>query len=231
MRLTTLLLAGLGLVALTSSTPVDTGSPHSVTGSTTFWENTQTQEYHCKGKDVIHCETTAGGTCIAMDPCEAYCFLHDNGAACVDMGEPPVIPKVPVSASEAKIAARDASSQKNEHNECSKDRTGVLICRYGFCSTDHYCKAGDECKDGSFSCAPKSLSAPNVKSEVRDVPPQAEAAALDLGEKPTYICSKDRASVLKCLYGFCSTDYYCAKRHPCVDNPPRCEKALSARPA
>ncbi|KAF1929189.1 uncharacterized protein M421DRAFT_4359 [Didymella exigua CBS 183.55] len=228
MQLATTILAGLGLIALASSAPTDTDTLHSATGSTTFWQNTQTQKYHCQGQDVIRCETTAGGTCIAIDTCEAYCFLHDNGAACVDMDAPPVL-KIPVSTSEAKFTARSASSEKNEYHECSKDRTGVLICKYRFCSTDYYCKAGDECKDGTFSCAPKSPSLARVKSEARDKPAQVEAVAADLEGKPSYICSKDRASVLKCLFGFCSTDYYCAKGHPCADNPARCKKYLNAR--
>ncbi|KAJ4381151.1 hypothetical protein N0V86_003498 [Didymella sp. IMI 355093] len=178
MRLTTIFLSGLGLIALASSAPTGTGDPSSAAVPITSWLNTQTQKYHCEGKDVIRCETTARGTCIAMYPCKKYCFLHDNGAACVDMGAPPV--KVAVSIFEAKIAARAVSSEMNEHNECSKDCTGVLICRYGFCSTDYYCKSGDECNDGSFSCAPKSPSLEGVKSEIRDVPPQAEVAAVGL---------------------------------------------------
>jgi len=228
MQLPSILLSGLGLIALASSAPVEPGNPSSIAVPTTFWQDTQTQEYHCNGRDIIRCETTrakVADACVTIDTCYSFCFLHDNGAACVDMGVPPV-PKVPVS---AKIAARTASSEENEHNECSKDRTGVLICRYGFCSTDYYCKAGDECQVGSFTCAPKSPYLAKAKSEVRDVLPQAEVAEIESNDSPSYTCSKDRASVLRCLYGFCSTDYYCAKGHPCVDNPARCKKMLNAQ--
>lgn len=216
----TAVLTVLGLTALASSAPTDTP----ITDSTAIWQNTPIQKYYCKGKDIIRCQTMTEDSCIVMGFCDARCSLHGNGVICVDMSAPPT-PKVPVSAFESKIASRNASPQENKHGECSEDRTGVLICAYGFCSTDHYCKAGDECKDGSFSCAPKSLSTPHVKSKARSVPPQDESTTVNLGEKPSYVCSKDRASVLKCLYGFCSIDYYCAKGHPCVDNPARCKKA------
>ena len=221
MQLTSILVSGLGLIALASSAPVESSNPSSVAAPITFWQDTQTQHYHCDGRDVIRCETSSAkvaNACIPIDTCAPFCFLHDNGAACVDMGAPPV-PKVPVP---VKVAARAASSDKNEHNECSKDRTGVLICKYGFCSTDYYCKAGFECQDDSFTCVPKSPSLGTVKSEVRDVSPHAEVAAVKSNDNPSYTCSKDRASVLRCLYGFCSTDYYCVKGHPCVDNPARC---------
>ncbi|KAF2622662.1 hypothetical protein BU25DRAFT_425598 [Macroventuria anomochaeta] len=241
MQLTTTILAGLCLVALALGAPSDMGSPHSTIGSTTFWENTQTQKYHCEGKDVIRCEITAGGTCSAINLCDAYCFNHDKGVACVDMGEPimntssdidTTIPKVPASAPDIKVAARYASPQENKHYICFQDRTGVLICKYGFCSTDHYCKSGAKCKDDSVSCESQS---PSAKSEVRSAPNQSEDVPTKLvarnrspKENKWYVCSKNRASVLKCAYGFCATDYYCAKRHPCIDNPARCKRALSA---
>lgn len=231
MRLTTILFSGLNLIALASTATVESvesAEPSSLDGPITFWRDTQTRKHHCDGRDVIRCETPrarVGEGCITIDTCESFCFLHDNGAACVDM-DAPLISKVPVS---GKVAARAASPDEDEHNECSKDRTGVLICRYGFCSTDYYCKAGYECQDNSFTCAPKSPILGTVKSEVRDLPPQVEAAAANLDEKPSYTCSKDRASVLKCLYGFCSTHYYCAKGNRCIDNPARCNKALSAQ--
>ncbi|KAF3048173.1 hypothetical protein E8E12_011045 [Didymella heteroderae] len=193
MQLTTILLSGLGLIALASNAPVELGRPNFIAGPITFWRDTKTLQYHCEGRDIIRCERIAGGACLIVDTCESYCFLHDKGAACVDMGAPPVaddaasrseanigatpVPKVPVS---AKVSARAASSEDNEHNECSKDRTGVLICRYGFCSIDYYCKAGDECQDGSFTCAPKSPSLARSKSGVRDVPRQTDVAAVEI---------------------------------------------------
>jgi hypothetical protein len=124
MQITPVLLSGLGLIALASSTSVKTGNPSSVAAPITFWQDTQTQKHHCDGRDIIRCETPrakVGGTCITIDTCESFCFIHDNGAACVNIGAPPM-PKIPVS---AKVTARAASSEENEHNECSKDRTGV----------------------------------------------------------------------------------------------------------
>ncbi|KAJ4398628.1 hypothetical protein N0V91_010060 [Didymella pomorum] len=228
MQLTPILVSGLSLTALASSAPVEPSSTSSVTAPITFRQDTRTQKYRCAGRDVIRCETPraeVASVCIPIDTCESFCFLHDNGAACVDMGAPPV-PKVPVS---ARIAARAASSEEHERNECSKDRTGVLICRYGFCSIGYYCKAGFDCQDGSFTCVPKSPPLGTVMSEVRDVPPQAEVEAIESNDNTSYTCSEDRASVLRCLYGFCSTDCYCADGHPCVDNPARCKKMLNAQ--
>lgn len=222
------LLSGFGLIALTSSAPIVPSTSGSLAASITFWQDTPTQKHHCNGRDIIRCEMPGAeiaDVCITIDTCESFCFLHDNSAACVDMDAPPV-PKVPVS---AKVAARSASFEENEHNECSKDHTGVLICKFGFCSTNYYCKASDACQDGSFVCAPKSLPLGTLKFEVRDMPAQAEVSPVNLEEKPSYTCSKDRASVLRCLYGFCSTEYYCAKGHPCRDNPARCKKAQTAQ--
>jgi hypothetical protein len=234
MPLHTTALAGCGIVALAFSAPA--------TNPTAAWENTQTQNYHCAGKDVVRCETTAGGTCFAIEFCEAYCFNHKNGALCVDMGASSdvitavnnvetTIPRTPVSV----LAARDASSREDKHYTCSRNRASVLICRYGFCSTDYYCGSSDECKDDCLCCKTKSSVAQGAKSAVRTVPIQIEGATIDIVARESnpqknkqYICSKDRTSVLKCTYGFCSTDHYCAKRHPCVDNPARCTKAHSA---
>ncbi len=243
MRPLATLLAGIGLVALALTAPTDGGESIS-NGAPRFWVDTQTRKYNCSGSDVMLCETTARGSCNVVDICESYCFKDDRGAACVDMGdgimENSSTSNAPHSKASApmlhdKIAARDASPQENKHYVCSKDRRSVLICLYGFCSTDYYCKNGDECKDESVSCKSKVLSAQGSKFEVRTVVDGLQSGPLNLQvrnsnpkEKITYVCSKDRASVLKCTYGFCATDYYCAKGHPCIDNPARCKKAITA---
>ncbi|KAJ8112327.1 hypothetical protein OPT61_g5280 [Boeremia exigua] len=241
MRLT--ILVGLGLVAFASSAPTELGRSTSPTTSPAFWVDTQTQKHYCAGRDVIRCENTAGNNCIAIDTCETYCFKHDKGVACVDMGKAvvedsnivdPTAPKVSVPPADVSVAARATSPQENKHFVCSKDRKGVLICKYGFCSTDYYCKIGEECNDESLSCKRIPPHVQGSKTEIRTVADRNENAPLKLNarsrspkETSTYICSKDRASVLKCTYGFCATDYYCAKGHPCVDNPARCKKALA----
>ncbi|KZM20940.1 hypothetical protein ST47_g7920 [Ascochyta rabiei] len=215
-------LAGLALVALALGAPADLGNPHSSTGSTTAWENTQTQEYHCEGNDIVRCETTPGGVCFAMDLCEAYCFHHDSGASCVDLGAPAVetsnnveitARKTSISVTGVNVAARDASSQEDMHYTCSRNRASVLICKYGFCSIDHYCRSGNECKDDCSCCKSAFPSVQGAKSEVRIVPKDAAISLAARGRNPKesalYVCSKDRASVLKCRHGFCATDYYC----------------------
>ncbi|KAF9698168.1 hypothetical protein EKO04_003570 [Ascochyta lentis] len=242
MRLTTTALAGLGLVALTLGAPADTGNPHSTIRSTTTWENTKTQKYHCEGEDVVRCETAPGGICLAIDLCEAHCFKHNSGASCVDLGVPVVftsndinvaVPKTSVLETSVKFAARDAAPQEDMHYTCSRNRASVLICKYGFCSTDHYCEGGNECNDDCNCCKSLSSSAQDTKSEVRAVPEDTLISLFARSRSPKedvlYVCSKDRASVLKCRYDFCATDYYCAKNHLCIDKPARCKKSLDAR--
>lgn len=235
MQLTEAIVAGLGLVTLGWSQPTDAGGQSLSNGfPATFWKDTQTQSYHCVEKDIVRCPSTGSGGCPYIDFCEVHCFKHKEGAACVDMGavigevpsdnEAPTR-KDPVSAEDLKVAARDASLQENKHYVCSKNRRSVLICRYGFCSTDHYCKSNEECKYESVSC--------ESKSDIPAVAYRSEAAPLKLvtrdrgsKQKSKYTCSKDRASVLKCTYGVCAIDYYCAKGHPCVGKPARCKKAV-----
>ncbi|EUC38989.1 hypothetical protein COCCADRAFT_81677, partial [Bipolaris zeicola 26-R-13] len=53
------------------------------------------------------------------------------------------------------MAKKDAlafDDKEKKRYECSNDRTGVLICRYGFYSTDHYCKKGTRCSDRCACC-------------------------------------------------------------------------------
>lgn len=240
MRLATIILTGLGLVALASSTPAST-SDASKGAPSTFWLDTDTRKYHCAGKNVICCEISTGGSCVQTNSCETGCFKHDNGTACVDMGKvfegnssnvDSSDSKDPTSSSDDHVAARNASPQEDLHYICSKNRRSVLICKYRFCSTDHYCKSNEECRDGPASCKQRSPSAHASKSEVRSAadctenpPPKVVTRSRTSQDNSTYVCSRDRASVLKCAYGFCATDYYCAKGHPCVDKPARCKKA------
>lgn len=239
MQLVNIVLNGLGLVALALSAPTE--RILSTSALAIFLLDTETQAYHCAGKDVIRCDTTAGGSCLAVNYCETYCFKHDKGAACVDMADVVEAPssnvdtpnsKETVFASDIENAARGASPQENKHYICSKNRRSVLVCRYGFCSTDHYCKSSEECKDGPPGCRSKLLYAQASTSEFRAVTNRGEAMPSRLvtrhrgsKDKSTHICSKDRTNVLRCLHGFCATDYHCAKAHPCVDNPARCKKA------
>ncbi|KAH6618509.1 hypothetical protein C7974DRAFT_378706 [Boeremia exigua] len=238
MQLTTTLLVRIGMIALALGARADTDTQSSSISSTAFWIDTPTQKYHCEGRDVIHCETTVGGTCFTVDTCEEYCFKHDNGAACVDMGATAytsdnidyLASEVLDSTPEDDFAARDTSPQENEHYICSKDRRSILVCRYGFCSSDYYCKSNEKCSDDSVSCRSTLISgAPGSKSVIRTVVEGIKDTALKLGTRnqSSYMCSKDRASVLKCVYGFCATHYYCAKGSPCIDNPARSKLATA----
>lgn len=241
MQLLKIVLTCLGLATLALSAPTDTGNPALSTGSlATLWRDTKTQRYHCVDKDIIRCEMAAGGSCLSINFCQSYCSKHEQGAVCVDTaevtegvvidnGKPTLKAQVPKV---DRITARDASPQEDKHYVCSKDRRSVLICRFGFCSTDYYCKSDEECKDRSVSCQSKLSFAEVSKSGMRAMASRSGTAPIKRvtrnrgsKDKSSYVCSKDRASVLKCMYGFCATDYYCAKGHPCVDNPARCKKA------
>lgn len=55
------------------------------------------------------------------------------------------------------IKARILTPPGDEHFVCSKSRASVLVCRYGFCSIDHYCSTngvGSECSDTCACCMP-----------------------------------------------------------------------------
>ncbi|KAJ4989304.1 hypothetical protein SVAN01_05209 [Stagonosporopsis vannaccii] len=219
MQLIKTVLVGLGLVALALSTPTSADGATFTSGPpATTWQGTHMQRYHCVGKDVIQCETAAGGRCLAIDPCKLSCFERDKSALCISNGEfndnKKSIPGGPVPMADLKIAARKASPHENKHCICSKDRRGVLICKYGFCSTDQYCKSNEECKDESVSCESKSPSAQASKSEIRAVADLSGAGLVKLStrncrpkEKSSYVCSKDCASILKCNRGFCAINY------------------------
>src|SRR5690242_7581985 len=154
MQLFELVLTGVGLVALALSAPTDISNPTLSTGSlATLWRDTKMQKYHCVDEDIVRCEMAAGGSCLTINSCQSYCSKNEQGAVCVDMAE--VIEgvvsdngkstlKAPVPKID-RLTARDASPQEDKHYVCSKDRRNVLICRYGFCSTDYYCKSDEEC--------------------------------------------------------------------------------------
>ena len=178
MRLTATIHAGLSLIALTLSAPA--AISHFTIHPTTARENTRTKKYRCDGRNLICCEITAGGTCFAADTCETYCFSHDHGASCVDMGKSVATTSNNIDIS---IAARDTSPQENKHYTCSKDHTGVLICKYGFCSTDHYCKTYDECKSDCNCCRRRVSSTQGSKTEIRTLPAQVENAAMRMVAK------------------------------------------------
>jgi hypothetical protein len=160
MQLITSVFARITLVALTLSVPTDPNVFRSATIPTTAWDNTQTGKYHCEGKNVIQCENTIRGVCSVIGHCDSYCFTREQGTSCVDMGAPVVsasndivtIPNAPGLAPDTSLATRDASPQEDMDYTCSRNRSSVLICKYGFCSTDHYCGSGNECKDDCKCC-------------------------------------------------------------------------------
>ncbi|KAI1514242.1 hypothetical protein Ptr86124_006872 [Pyrenophora tritici-repentis] len=59
--------------------------------------------------------------------------------------------------------------------ECSNDHTGVLVCQYGFCSTDHYCKKGIRCSD-NCSCCRRGLEEVEGSDTTQILPRSTELA-------------------------------------------------------
>jgi hypothetical protein len=239
MQLITTILTSLGVVMLASSAPADADSATSLTST---WLNTQVHHYRCEGKDVTRCDTATDSGCVNLDTCETYCFGDDAGVACIDIKEE-------TPSEDSKTLYRRGSSDnqagvahsyvhpatEDKHYGCSKDLNRVLICKYGFCSTDHYCKTTEVCSIQSLTCEPKSTLVKHREAEIQAGGSHVEDGTLTSaseshdsgGKKPYvhYICSDDRTGILKCSYNFCAIDHYCRKHRRCVDTPARCVKA------
>ncbi|CBX93241.1 hypothetical protein IAQ61_008959 [Plenodomus lingam] len=102
--------------------------------------------YHCnKAEPTIIEERTNSGdltdvTTVFNCP-RGDCYQFNTGATCRE--------------STINVKARSPIAQENKHYVCSKDRASVLICRYGFCSTDYYCNikgSGSYCHDDCICC-------------------------------------------------------------------------------
>ncbi|EOA91009.1 uncharacterized protein SETTUDRAFT_25103 [Exserohilum turcica Et28A] len=117
----------VGLLVLVNASPTVTDRK-AVTGeqpsmsTQSVNQNNEENTYHCD-------DDPSAIACPAMDDCSA------QGPLAI-----------------AKRDTPDTQAQENKRYECSKDHTGVLICRYGFCSTDHYCKKNTKCSDKCACC-------------------------------------------------------------------------------
>jgi hypothetical protein len=239
MQLITAILASLGVVTLTLSTPAgaDSAIPPAI------WLNTQVDHYRCEGKDVTRCVTATEGACVNLGTCETYCYGDDAGVACVDNKEATENASDDSktfqkcmrlgSGNQADVAqSYGHPAAEHKHYSCSKDLTSVLICKYGFCSTDHHCKKTELCSIQSLTCKPKSTLVQSREAEIEGGGSHIEDAKLTLAAKGHnsrgeesyihYICSDDFAKVMRCSYDFCAIDHYCRKHRHCVDSPARC---------
>jgi hypothetical protein len=97
--------------------------------------------YHCtRDQWIVLCPSQ--GACSSVVECQVKCIENKLGAECADQKRDVAVP----------------SAKKKEHKECSNDHTGVLICRFGFCSTDLYCKRGESCHDDCACCKKNGLA-------------------------------------------------------------------------
>lgn len=109
--------------------------------------------YDCKGNDIHRCDSK-GESCKLHKHCEQGCFKLVGGATCVD--KLPHSDKRETNAVKVvDLKARKDKPQENKYYICSSNGASVLVCRYGFCSTDHYCTDGAWCH-GDCTCCKKS---------------------------------------------------------------------------
>lgn len=83
-----------------------------------------------------------GAACATTELCRVKCIENQHGAECS--------PEIPVALAKKDEGALEAEAKKSY--ECSNDQTRVLVCKYGFCSTDHYCRKGTKCSDKCACC-------------------------------------------------------------------------------
>lgn len=152
--------AALGSVALALGASVDTRLPVPSFDPSLTCLTRKASRYHFKGRFDAFSVLNSPRSNAARDDCDSPCSRRDNGDAYAEMsngyvnsGDTKLTDARPTnSMTEANGVALDTSLGEKGYYICSTDRTGVLICNYGFCSTDHYCGNDKECSDDSASC-------------------------------------------------------------------------------
>ncbi|CAN9137402.1 unnamed protein product [Alternaria alternata] len=135
-----LLLALLGLVALVAASPVETTAI-----TVPKYKNNGIHSYKCDSNtNVLSC--VSSGTCSFFEHCSTKCFADHQGAGCIGSST------VAIEASEKRDTETEVNAEAKKTYECSNDHTGVLVCQYGFCQTDRYCKKGTKCHDKCSCC-------------------------------------------------------------------------------
>ncbi|KAG9185272.1 hypothetical protein G6011_07816 [Alternaria panax] len=135
-------LALAGLVALVTASPVET----TVTAVLKY-KNDGIHTYACDSdSNVVSC--VPSGTCSFVDYCSIKCFTDREGAGCDGTKTTAAV----IEASEKRDVDPEVEPEDKKTYECSNDHTGVLVCQYGFCQTDHYCKKGTKCRDNCSCC-------------------------------------------------------------------------------
>ncbi|KAI4907321.1 hypothetical protein J4E90_009824 [Alternaria incomplexa] len=168
MKLITVALAGL--VALVAASPVET----TAAAVASKYENDDVHTYKCDSdKYVLSC--LRSGTCSFVEACSFACADNSKGAWCT-------------GASEKRDVDFDVHIEDKKTYECAKDRTGVLVCQYGFCQTDHYCKKGWKCRDNCNCCKKPSMFDRDVDdAEIAEASPRSKDPSVSSSHAPTVV--------------------------------------------
>ncbi|KAF1831114.1 hypothetical protein BDW02DRAFT_633105 [Decorospora gaudefroyi] len=149
-----------------------------IVGRAANYLNNEAVSYHCdRDQYIIACPAPPNG-CAAMVECLVKCIENKLGAECADQkravaASTDVGPaSLPQTGSDEMITNDlDAKGRKKRY-ECSDDRTGVLVCQYGFCQTDHYCKRGTSCYSRCNCCKKSNLASRGLTQSDHDEAPQ-----------------------------------------------------------
>ena len=160
MRLIAAILVALSSVALAPDAPVSTHDPVFCVKPSLLGFRVKTSEHYCEHSAYELYDSSSSESSSELHICDASCHRRYNGVVNINMGGSTVKTecsysfdsKLPTSMSGANLVDQDISPGEDKHYICSTDRTGILICRYGFCSTDRYCRRDEECSGDSASC-------------------------------------------------------------------------------
>lgn len=102
--------------------------------------------------------------CVPWLSCEQGCFQTSHGASCSSLLPSSPTPKRKARSSEIRLRTEHHAQVKryeiandpneNKHYICSNDGVAVLVCRWGFCSTEKLCRKGQKC-DAECNCCRK----------------------------------------------------------------------------
>ncbi|KAI4712627.1 hypothetical protein J4E89_002895 [Alternaria sp. Ai002NY15] len=129
-------------------------------------------KYSCTHDEwILACPVNAA--CATIEYCLVKCIANERGAEC-SPGAP-----------EKRDVDSDVHIEDKKTYECAKDRTGVLVCQYGFCQTDHYCKRGWKCRDKCNCCKKPNMFDRDVDdADITEAPPRSKDAS---GNAPTVV--------------------------------------------
>jgi len=107
-----------------------------------------------------------GPSAMHLSNYEVKCIANERGAECSP------------GASEKRDVDSEVHIEDKKTYECAKNRTGVLVCQYGFCQTDHYCKKGWKCRDNCNCCKKPSMFDRDVDdTDITEAPPRFKDAS------------------------------------------------------